>query len=86
MRGSTNTWVNSSRREVNPIQGGSRADDSAISQSFQVGLEWYQKQMSNPHNEAPCRKKMCKNFEKWTSNRNFCPPYKNSETSQQKSR
>ena len=30
----------------------------AISQSFQVGLEWYQKQMLNPHNEAPCRKKI----------------------------
>ena len=30
----------------------------AISQSFQVGLEWYQKQIWNPHNEAPGRKKL----------------------------
>ena len=27
----------------------------AISHSYQVGLEWYQKQMWNPHNEAPWR-------------------------------
>ena len=32
----------------------------AISQSFQVGLVWYQKQMRNPHNEAPCGKKFAK--------------------------
>ena len=51
----------------------------AISQSFQVGLEWCQKQMWNP-------RKFCKNFENWASNHNFCSPYKNSEMSQQKSR
>ena len=53
----------------------------AISQSFHFGLDCYQKQMWNPHNEAPFRKKICKFFENWPSNHNFCSPYKNSETS-----
>ena len=35
-----------------------------------------------PHVE----KKMCKNFEHWSSKRNFCSAYKNSETSPKKSR
>ena len=39
-------------------------------------------QCLRPHVE----KKICKNFENWLSNRNFCSPYKNSETSQKKSR
>ena len=52
--------------------------------SFQVGLEWYPKPIWNPHNEAPCRKKICKNFENLPCNRNFYSPYKNSETCQQK--
>ena len=38
-----------------------------------------QKQMLTPHNEAPCRKKNCKYFENWLSNRNFCSTYENSE-------
>ena len=32
------------------------------------------------------KNKFCKNFENWPSNLNFCLPYKNSETSQKKSR
>ena len=79
----------------NPIPGGFWADDSRgggakmptlhiwpIFWSFQVGLEWNQKQMWNLHNEAPCWKKFCKNFENWLSNRNFCSPNKNSENFQ----
>ena len=34
----------------------------------------------------PPVEKMFKNFENWPSNRNFCSPYKSSETSKQKSR
>ena len=68
----------------NPIQGGEAKTPVlhflAISQSFQVGLEWCQKQMWNPHNEAPCRKKNQK-FGKLGSTCNFYSPYKNSETS-----
>ena len=32
----------------------------ATSQSFQVEIEWYQKQLWNPHNEALSRKKIAK--------------------------
>ena len=48
----------------------------AIFRSFQGRLEWYQKQMWNPHYEAPYRKFFCKHFENWQSNCNFCSPHK----------
>ena len=47
-------------RAFNPIQGGGAKTPVlrilAISQSFQVRLKWYQKQMWNQHSEAPFAK------------------------------
>ena len=63
---STDTQESLTSMLINPIQGGGPELTiqgmgakmpalyiSAISQSFQVGLDCYQKQMLNPHNEVP---------------------------------